>query len=92
MRSVTALVLACAIVTGACQTQRQAVTAGIVTGGIAGLLALGMYEARNDDEGPPAIIPLSFLAFGSVAIISFITAIAIGADDDKPAPRAPAQK
>lgn len=49
-----------------------------------------MYEARNDDEGVPSIIPLSFLAFGSVAVISFIQAIALEADDDKPAAKPPA--
>jgi drug/metabolite transporter (DMT)-like permease len=88
MRSLTALALAVTLAGTACQTQRQAVTAGVICTIIGAGAGYATYSARNDDEGPPAFLPLSFLAFGSIGVISFIQAIALEGDD-KPATKQP---
>lgn len=76
-----ALVTAFALAAPACQTTRQALATAGICGGIAVLDGAAMYSARHDDEGPPPIFPLAFIAAGSIAVISLIDAAALAAEE-----------
>jgi hypothetical protein len=83
MRTPAALVVAAALVAGACQTRRGALIGGLAsTAAATGCFAV-TYSARNDDEGPPIIFPLGVLVFGAIAIGSFLEAAVISDDDPK---------
>ena len=78
MRLAVAFVLSVSLL--GCQTQRQSLTVGGVSLGVAAVSGAILYSARNDDEAP-VFLAVPLLAGLAVAVASGVQYVLLDADE-----------